>query len=98
MSAANVDDKSLKYIRQGTGTADAKDTGAALKRQAEALAKIGDEKNIGVDKGKPSSSDSPFIQVDRVLKRCQYSQDSLIEVLHAAQETFDFLSDDTMTY
>ena len=98
MSAANVDDKSLKYIRQGTGTADAKATGAALKRQAEALVKIGDEKNIGVDKGKPSSADSPFIQVDRVLKRCQYSQDSLIEVLHAAQETFGFLSDDTMTY
>ncbi len=98
MSAANVDDKSLKYIKQGTGTADAKATGAALKRQAEELAKIGEEKKTAAEKGKPSAADSPFIQVDRVLKRCQYSQDALIEVLHAAQETFGFLSDDTMTY
>lgn len=98
MSAANLDDKSLKYIKQGTGVADAKATGAGLKRQAEALAKIGEEKKISAEKGKPSAADSPFIQVDRVLKRCQYSQDSLIEVLHAAQETFGFLSDDTMTY
>lgn len=43
-------------------------------------------------------AESPYIQVDRVLKRCQHSQDALIEVLHAAQETFGFLSKDTMMY
>jgi len=42
--------------------------------------------------------DSPYIQVDRALKRCQYSQDALIEILHTAQETFGFLGEDTMTY
>jgi bidirectional [NiFe] hydrogenase diaphorase subunit len=97
MSAANVEDKSLHYIKQGTGTADEKGTGADLKRQAESLAKIGAEKKSAPGKDKPVG-DSPYLQVDRVLKRCQYSQDALIEVLHAAQETFGFLSDDTMNY
>ena len=98
MSAANSEDKSGQYIKQGTGAADAKATGAALKRQAEELAKLGAAKKTGAaEKGKPAA-DSPYIQVDRALKRCQYSQDALIEVLHAAQETFGFLSDDTMTY
>jgi bidirectional [NiFe] hydrogenase diaphorase subunit len=97
MSAADIEDKSLKYIKQGTGAADAKATGAALKRQAEELTKIGAEKRAAPEKGKPAG-DSPYLQVDRVLKRSQYSQDALIEVLHAAQETFGFLSDDTMTY
>ena len=99
MGTDKVVDKGLEYIKQGTGAADAKATGAALKRQAEELAKIGATKTIGApEKGKPTAADSPFIQVDRVLKRCQYSQDALIEVLHAAQETFGFLSDDTMNY
>ena len=96
MSAADIDDKGLDYIKQGTGAADPKATGAALKRQAEELAKLGAEKKPA-EKGKPPA-DSPFIQVDRALKRCQYSQDALIEVLHAAQETFGFLSDETMMY
>lgn len=98
MSAADVEDKSLKYVKQGTGAADAKGTGAALKRQAEELAKVGAK--IGApEKGKPAvGAESPYIQVDRVLKRCQHSQDALIEVLHAAQETFGFLSKDTMMY
>ena len=98
MSAANSEGKSGQYIKQGTGAADAKATGAALKRQAEELARLGAAKKTGtVEKGKPAA-DSPYIQVDRALKRCQYSQDALIEVLHAAQETFGFLSDDTMMY
>jgi bidirectional [NiFe] hydrogenase diaphorase subunit len=99
MGTDNVEDKGLEYIKQGTGTADAKATGAALKRQAEELSKIGaTRKIVAPEKGKPTLADSPYIQVDRVLKRCQYSQDALIEVLHAAQETFGFLSDDTMNY
>jgi bidirectional [NiFe] hydrogenase diaphorase subunit len=99
MVTDNVKDKGLGYIKQGTGATDAKATGAALKRQAEELAKIGATKKIvAPEKGKPTEADSPYIQIDRVLKRCQYSQDALIEVLHAAQETFGFLSDDTMSY
>ncbi len=98
MSAADVEDKGLDYIKQGTGAADPKATGAALKRQAEELSKIGAEKKGAPGKGKPAEADSPYIPVDRALKRCQYSQDALIEVLHAAQETFGFLSDDTMAY
>jgi len=98
MCAANVEDKGLLYIKQGTGAADTKATGAALKRQAEELSKIGADKKKAPEKGKPVAADSPYIPVDRALKRCQYSQDALIEVLHAAQETFGFLSDDTMAY
>jgi bidirectional [NiFe] hydrogenase diaphorase subunit len=98
MSAADSEDKSSQYIKQGTGAVDAKASGAALKRQAEQLALLGSEKKtVAAEKVKPAA-DSPYIQVDRALKRFQYSQDALIEVLHTAQETFGFLSDDTMQY
>jgi bidirectional [NiFe] hydrogenase diaphorase subunit len=44
------------------------------------------------------SGDSRFKIIDRTLKRFQYQQDALIEVLHSAQESFGFLSDDLMIY
>lgn len=44
------------------------------------------------------SGDSRFKLVDRTLKRFQYQQDALIEVLHTAQEAFGFLSDDLLIY
>jgi len=93
MCAENLSRKGLDYIKQGTGSADAKGTGAAMKREAEERARMGARQ--GADR---ESGESPYIPVDRVLKRCQYSQDALIEVLHAAQETFGFLSEDTMAY
>ena len=36
--------------------------------------------------------------IDRTLKRFQYQQDALIEVLHTAQESFGYLSEDLMIY
>lgn len=36
--------------------------------------------------------------VDRALKREQYRQDSLIEVLHTAQEAYGFLDDELLRY
>jgi len=97
MSAGEGQSKNVEYIRQGTGSTDAKGTGAALKREAEERARVG--ASPGAKEGSArETGESPYIQVDRVLKRCQYSQDALIEVLHAAQETFGFLSEDTMTY
>jgi bidirectional [NiFe] hydrogenase diaphorase subunit len=44
------------------------------------------------------SGDSRFKLIDRTLKRFQYQQDALIEVLHTAQEAFGFLSDDLLIY
>ena len=44
------------------------------------------------------SGDNRFKVIDRTLKRFQYQQDALIEVLHTAQETFGFLSDDLLIY
>jgi len=44
------------------------------------------------------SGHNRFKVIDRTLKRFQYQQDALIEVLHAAQESFGFLSDDLMIY
>lgn len=44
------------------------------------------------------SGDARFKLVDRALKRLQYQQDALIEVLHTAQEAFGFLDDDLMIY
>lgn len=97
MNAEKSEGKDLEYIKQGTGSADARGTGAALKREAKELAKVGVRPGTREDTAQDVAV-SPFIQVDRVLQRCRYSQDALIEVLHAAQETFGFLSEDTMTY
>lgn len=44
------------------------------------------------------SGDPRFALIDRTLKRFQYQQDALIEVLHTAQEAFGFLSDDLLVY
>ncbi len=44
------------------------------------------------------SGDPRFTLIDRTLKRFQYQQDALIEVLHTAQEAFGFLSDDLLVY
>ena len=44
------------------------------------------------------SGDPRFALIDRTLKRFQYQQDALIEVLHTAQEAFGFLSDDLLIY
>lgn len=56
------------------------------------------EKPVGRSTVPPVPKDPRFVVVDRVLKKCQYSQDALIEVLHAAQEASGFLSDDLMEY
>ena len=49
--------------------------------------------------GKVELANDPRIkQVDRTLKRFQYQQDALIEVLHAAQESFGYLDEDVMSY
>lgn len=44
------------------------------------------------------SGDPRFALIDRTLKRFQYQQDALIEVLHTAQEAFGFLGDDLLIY
>jgi len=45
-----------------------------------------------------ASGDNRFKLIDRTLKRFQYQQDALIEVLHTAQEAFGFLADDLLVY
>jgi len=97
MSTGDGQSMDVEYIKQGTGSTDATGTGAALKREAEERAKVGARPGFGGGTAR-EVGESPPIQVVRVLKRCRYSQDALIEVLHAAQETFGFLSEDTMTY
>ncbi len=44
------------------------------------------------------SGDNRFKLVDRTLKRFQFRQDALIEVLHTAQEAFGFLEEDLLIY
>ncbi len=44
------------------------------------------------------SGDPRFKLIDRTLKRFQYQQDALIEVLHTAQEAFGFLEEDLLIY
>ncbi len=50
-----------------------------------------------VGAGHPSG-DARFKLIDRTLKRFQYQQDALIEVLHTAQEAFGFLEEDLLVY
>lgn len=51
----------------------------------------------GAEKTHPSG-DSRFQLIDRTLKRLQFQQDALIEVLHTAQEAFGFLEEDLLIY
>lgn len=44
------------------------------------------------------SGDPRFALIDRTLKRMQYQQDALIEVLHTAQEAFGYLEEDLLIY
>ncbi|MGK7946832.1 MAG: bidirectional hydrogenase complex protein HoxE [Microcystaceae cyanobacterium] len=44
------------------------------------------------------SGDKRFKVLDVTMKRNQYRQDSLIEVLHKAQEAFGYLEDDVLVY
>lgn len=44
------------------------------------------------------SGDPRFSLIDRTLKRFSFQQDALIEVLHTAQESFGYLSDDLLIY
>lgn len=97
MGAENSRDRGSATTNSDTGGTSSPVTGAALKREAEARARGTSREQVAAGSSQ-ESAESAYIQVDRVLKRCQHSQDALIEVLHAAQETFGFLSEDTMTY
>ncbi|HOI95624.1 MAG TPA: bidirectional hydrogenase complex protein HoxE [Syntrophobacter fumaroxidans] len=44
------------------------------------------------------SGDPRYKGIDRVLKRQQYQQDALIEVLTSAQEAFGYLTEDVLIY
>jgi bidirectional [NiFe] hydrogenase diaphorase subunit len=44
------------------------------------------------------SGDKRFKVLDVTIKRCQYQQDALIEILHKAQELFGYLEDDVLLY
>jgi bidirectional [NiFe] hydrogenase diaphorase subunit len=44
------------------------------------------------------SGDKRFKLLDVAIKRHQYRQDALIELLHAAQELFGYLEDDVLVY
>ncbi len=48
-------------------------------------------------KGHPSG-DKRFKVLDMTMKRNQYRQDALIEVLHKAQEAFGYLEEDVLVY
>lgn len=48
--------------------------------------------------GAHPSGDARFKLIDRTLKRFNYQQDALIEVLHTAQEAFGFLEKDLLVY
>jgi bidirectional [NiFe] hydrogenase diaphorase subunit len=50
------------------------------------------------DKTAHPSGDKRFKVLDVTMKRNQYSQDALIEILHKAQEAFGYLEEDVLLY
>jgi bidirectional [NiFe] hydrogenase diaphorase subunit len=59
---------------------------------------------VAIDRQSPSppqdhpSGDKRFKVLDATLKRHQFSQDALIEILHKAQEIFGYLEEDVLLY
>jgi bidirectional [NiFe] hydrogenase diaphorase subunit len=51
-----------------------------------------------VQRSAHASGDKRFKILDTTLKRCQFQQDALIEVLHKAQELFGYLELDVLLY
>lgn len=49
-------------------------------------------------KEEKKEKDKRFRVLDVTMKRSQYRQDALIEVLHKAQEAFGYLEEDVLTY
>ena len=60
------------------------------------------KKSATKDKSRPKkthpSGDERYAVIDRTMKRFKYEKDALLEVMHAAQETFGFLSEDLLIY
>jgi bidirectional [NiFe] hydrogenase diaphorase subunit len=52
----------------------------------------------GDENAEHPSGDPRFKLIDRTLKRFQFQQDALIEVLHTAQEAFGFLDEGLLVY
>ena len=72
--------------RAPTGSAEARDG------QSERAPRVG-----RAEKEHPSG-DRRFALLDRTMSRSQFRQDSLIEILHSAQELFGYLSEDVLLY
>jgi len=53
---------------------------------------------VNSNKVEHPSGDKRFKVLDVTMKRNQYSQDALIEILHKAQEAFGFLEEDVLLY
>jgi len=67
--------------------------------QAETRAGQGGPARAGRPNGKEHpSGDRRFASLDRAMSRSQFRQDSLIEILHTAQELFGYLSEDVLLY
>ncbi|MBD2410198.1 NAD(P)H-dependent oxidoreductase subunit E [Nostoc calcicola FACHB-389] len=49
-------------------------------------------------KTKNTAKDKRFKMLDATIKRYQYQQDALIEILHKAQELFGYLENDVLIY
>lgn len=74
-------------------------TSASAKRAPAAVAGKGATGKASARQEEEHPSGDPrFKVIDRTLKRLQYQQDALIEVLHTAQESFGFLSPDILIY
>lgn len=67
--------------------------------QASATAATGERVVAGRSgAGTQSASDRRYVQLDRAMRQSQFRQDSLIEILHTAQELFGYLSEDVLLY
>ncbi|MDJ1177664.1 bidirectional hydrogenase complex protein HoxE [Roseofilum sp. BLCC_M91] len=63
--------------------------------QSSVAPSTSDKKNAP---GKPAAKDKRFKALDVTMKRNQYRQDALIEILHKAQGAFGYLEEEVLEY
>ena len=54
--------------------------------------------DLSISAPSDSQTNLKFQLIEKSLKKCQFQQDALIEVLHAAQETFGHLDEEVLDY
>jgi bidirectional [NiFe] hydrogenase diaphorase subunit len=67
-------------------------------RKGDSMAKKQTSNDTSSTQSDHPSGDERYNAIDRTMKRFKFEKDALLEVLHATQQTFGFLSEDLLIY